>query len=68
MDNSVLYQKLANLPESLKAEVSNFIDLLLKKHKQKAPSKKPKFGSGKGMFKLKPGFDEPLQDFNDYMH
>ncbi len=68
MDNSVLYQKLANLPDSLKAEVSNFIDSLLKKHKWAGSSKKPKFGSGKGMFKIKPGFDEPLQDFNDYTH
>ena len=25
------------------------------------------FGSAKGMFVIKPGFDEPLEDFKDYM-
>ena len=31
MKNEILYNKLATLPENLKAEVSNFIDLLLSK-------------------------------------
>ena len=64
----MLYDKLARLPENLKVEVLHFIDFLLQKDKQSGSSKKPKFGSGKGMFKIKPGFDEPLQDFRDYMH
>lgn len=67
MDNTLLYKKLAALPENLKLEVANFIDFLLKKS-GKIPGKKPKFGSGKGMFVVKPGFDEPLDDFNEYMH
>ena len=68
MDNTILFKKLATLPENLKAEVSDFIDFLLLKNKQSGSSKKPKFGSGKGMFKMKPGFNDPLEDFKDYMH
>jgi len=54
MDNVVLYSKLANLPEHMRLEVSNFIDLLLsqaKKNKKNNSTSTPKFGSAKGMFK-----------------
>jgi len=64
----ILLKKLATLPENLKAEVADFIDFLLLKSKQSGSSKKPKFGSGKGMFKMKPGFSDSLEDFKDYMH
>ena len=66
MDNVSLYSKIATLPEELKAEVSDFIDFLATKAKLKE-RKKPKFGSGKGMFAMKPDFDEPLDDFKEYM-
>jgi Protein of unknown function (DUF2281) len=65
MDNIILYTKLSNLPDSMKLEVANFIDFLLNKNKK--PSKhKAKFGSAKGMFKMKKNFDDPIDDFNDY--
>ena len=54
MDNTMLYKKLATLPENLKAEVADFIDFLVQKNKQSGGYKKPKFGSGRGMFKIKP--------------
>ena len=67
MDNILLYNKLANLPENMKAEVSNFIDFLLSKNKpKKTTGNKPKFGSAKGAFKMKKNFDDPLDDFKDY--
>ena len=62
------YNKLASLPDDLKAEVADFIDFLLSKAKKKQKKNKPKFGSAKGMFVIKPGFDEPLDDFKEYMH
>ncbi len=68
MDNLLLYSKLNALPENLKAEVAAFIDSLLSKKGKKQNKPKAKFGSGKGMFTIKPGFDEPLEDFNEYMH
>lgn len=68
MDNTILYRKLATLPENLKAQVGDFIDFLLQKNKLSGISKKPKFGSGRGMFKIRPDFNEPLDDFKDYTH
>lgn len=68
MDNTILFKKLATLPENLKAQVADFIDFLLLKNKQSGRPKKPKFGSARGMFKMKPGFNDPLEDFKDFMH
>lgn len=68
MDNILLYSKLASLPDDLKAEVSDFVDFLAAKRKKAQEEKKPQFGSGKGMFIMKPNFDEPLDDFKEYMH
>lgn len=67
MDNILLFNKLAALPDHLKAEAADFIEFLSMKSKKKSSSKKPKFGSAKGMFKMAPDFDEPLDDFKDYM-
>ena len=64
-----LFNKLSSLPENLRREVADFIDFLMSKKKQGGDKKpKPKFGSARGMFIIKPGFDEPLDDFKDYMH
>jgi len=71
MDNTLLYGKLATLPENMKLEVSDFIDFLLSKSEKNKPAKnkpQPKFGSGKGLFKMKPGFDDPINDFKDYIN
>ena len=65
MDTILLYSKLSSLPDSMKSEVSNFIDFLVSKNK-KPKNSKPKFGSAKGMFKMKKNFDEPIEDFKDY--
>ena len=68
MENTVLLDKVSKLPDNLKSEVSDFIDFLLSKNPNPNASKnKPVFGSGKGMFVMKPDFDEPLEDFKEYM-
>ena len=67
MDNILLYTKLISLPDNAKSEVSDFIDYLLNKTKNNSTKKKPKFGSGKGMIKMKKNFDDPIDDFNAYM-
>ena len=66
MDNTLLYTKLSSLPESMKSEVSDFIDFLSSKIKKPSQKKKPKFGSAKGMFVMKSDFDDPLEDFKEY--
>lgn len=65
MDTTLLYNKLSNLPDNMKSEVSNFIDYLISKNK-KPKNNRPKFGSAKGMFKMKNNFDHPIEDFKDY--
>lgn len=63
-----MYNKLASVPDNLKNQVGDFIDFLTSKNrKEKINLGKPKFGSGKGMFIIKPNFNEPLEDFKEYM-
>jgi Protein of unknown function (DUF2281) len=67
MNDTILYSKISTLPENLKSEVSNFIDSLVAKEKKTTEKKKPILGSGKGIFVMHDDFDEPLEDFKDYM-
>jgi hypothetical protein len=62
-----LYKKLSYLPDSLKAEVNDFIDFLMTKRKKDHKKKQPIFGSAKGQIYISPDFDEPLEDFKEYM-
>ena len=57
------------LPESLKTEISNYMDYLMsqKMKNKKSQNKSPKAGFLKGTFKMSPDFDEPLEDFREYM-
>jgi hypothetical protein len=69
--DSLLFSKINQLPEALKTEAIDFIDFLISKSKKKErePVKKSKrqFGSLKGKIVMSPDFDEPLEDFKDYM-
>lgn len=66
MEQLQLFTKLNYLPADLKSEVNDFIDFLLSKRK-KIRERKPKFGSANGQIYMSPDFDEPLEDFKDYM-
>ncbi|MEQ1747439.1 MAG: DUF2281 domain-containing protein [Saprospiraceae bacterium] len=76
MSTLTLYSKFETLPEHLQQQVIDYIEFLLsreaKKPKPQKPAKapaKPKagFGGAKGMIKLSPDWDEPLEDFKDYV-
>jgi hypothetical protein len=67
MTDIQIYNKLHFLNPSLKKEVSDFIDLLLNKQKINDKAKKPKFVCANGRYKMSPDFDEPLEDFKEYM-
>lgn len=67
MDDAILLKKVSSLPEKLKNEVADFVDFLMNKNNGKNIERKPVFGSAKGMFTMKPDFDEPLEDFKEYM-
>ncbi|MBI2967430.1 MAG: DUF2281 domain-containing protein [Bacteroidetes bacterium] len=74
MNAIVYYTKLNSLPDQLQKEAMDFIDFLFQKinpeKKNNIKSNKkmfPRFGSSKGLYKISPDFDEPLDDFNEYM-
>jgi len=67
MTDLQLYSQISSLPADLKKEVSDFVEFLKQKTKSKAKPKERKFGYAKDFFKMTPDFDEPLEDFKDYM-
>jgi hypothetical protein len=72
MENVLLYAQIAALPDALKEEVSDFVAFLSQKNKKTSEKnekgiKERQFGCGKGYFIMSPDFDEPLEDFKDYM-
>jgi hypothetical protein len=64
MKDQMILEKVKKLKPAQQEEVLDFIEFLEQKHK-KRPA--PKFGSGRGTFKMMPDFDEPLDDFKEYM-
>jgi hypothetical protein len=64
-----LYSKISTLPGQLKAEVSDYVDFLIQKKGRSRKRKKhsPKAGCMKGTFIMEPGFDDPINDFKEYM-
>ena len=67
MEQIQLYTKISHLSTDLRSEVNDFIDFLLSKRNKKIRKKQPKFGYAKGQIYMSPDFDEPLDDFKDYM-
>jgi hypothetical protein len=61
-----LSAKFNTLPESIKNEVLDYIEFLVKKNKKYKEDKKPKFGSSKGFYKMSDNFDDPMEDFKEY--
>jgi hypothetical protein len=73
MTSLTLYTKLETLPKELKEEAKKFIQKLLDKSDKNQKSyhkpviKKREFGSLKGKINLSDDFDNPLEEFKDYM-
>ena len=68
MTDFQLYNQITNLPPDLKKEVADFVEFLkLKKSKEPEKIKERKFGCAKGLFTMSPDFDEPLEDFKEYI-
>ena len=63
-----IYIKLATLPDEMKKEVDDFVDFLKSKtnFKEKAKTQR-KAGLAKGLIEMREDFDEPLDDFKEYM-
>jgi hypothetical protein len=71
MTEKRILHEIYHLPESLKLEVIHFIAFLKNEYTIASPSPKAKgkriFGRVKGKYTLASNFDEPLEDFKDYM-
>jgi hypothetical protein len=67
MTNIQLYAQISSLPSDLKKEVSDFVDFLKQKSKKGKKIKERQFGYSKGFFTMSDDFDEPLEDFKEYM-
>jgi Protein of unknown function (DUF2281) len=70
MSDRLLQSKISLLQsDELKRDLSLYVDFLLTKQYEKPTEKKrvPIFGSAKGTFKMSADFNEPLDDFNEYM-
>jgi len=67
MEHTKLLTKLNHLPIEMQSEVNDFIDFLISRKKKKISKKKPTFGSAKGQITISTDFDEPLEDFTEYM-
>ncbi len=67
MTVTMLYTKISSLPPSMIKEVDDFVEFLKAKQKEKDKVKERKFGCGKGLMTMHDDFDEPLEDFKEYM-
>jgi hypothetical protein len=69
MSDLSLYIKISSLPSQLKTEISDYLDFLVSKrlHKRKQTNQHPKAGCMKGTFTMSADYDEPLDDFKEYM-
>jgi len=67
MNTVEVLSKFEALPPKLQMEVSDFMDFLIDKFVKSNRKIIPKFGSAKGKIRLSDDFDQPLEDFKDYM-
>lgn len=61
--------QLGSLPEDVRKQVLDFIQFLMeRRNRPEEPEKKERqIGLAKGMITIPDDFDEPLEDFKDYM-
>ena len=69
MNTQALVSVIDNLPLESKKEVINFVAFLQAKQERKIPKKKKQviYGYAKDSITIKPGFDDPLEEFKEYM-
>jgi len=67
MTNTALYTRISSLPKSVQDEIMDFTEFLIQKKRKNKEIAHPKAGCMKGFFKMSPNFNEPLEDFNEYM-
>jgi hypothetical protein len=67
MTNTSLKLEINSLPKDLREQVADFVEFLKKKSRTKSKLRMREFGYAKGKIKLSADFDEPLDEFKNYM-
>jgi len=67
MYSTALYSQISLLPPSVQNEANHYLEFLVEKYNNVQSKKHPKAGCMKGTFTISPDFNEPLEDFKDYM-
>lgn len=67
MSTTALLSEITALPPELRQEVEDFVAFLHTKKRQKKRLQEREFGYAMGKVKLAADFDDPLDDFKDYM-
>jgi hypothetical protein len=67
MTNTSLKIEINSLPKNLRDQVADYVEFLKKKSRTKSKLKKREFGYAKGKIILSPDFDEPIDEFKDYI-
>ena len=67
MTNTSLYTTISALPQPIQKEIIDYMEFLNQKHEHQSIKIHPKAGCMKGVFKMSPDFNEPLDDFKEYM-
>lgn len=67
MTDSSLKIEINSLPKNLRNEVADFIEFLKKKYKISSKISSREHGFAKGKIVLTDDFDEPLDEFKNYM-
>ena len=67
MEQASIYTKINNLKKSQFKELDVFLNKLIAKKKIKIKKKEPTFGFYDGQIVMSDDFDEPLEDFEEYM-
>jgi len=67
-EEKAILAQIQQLPEQFRQEVLHYIEFLQAKYSaQNQKAKRRKAGSAKGKYNLAPDFDQPLEDFKEYM-
>ena len=68
MEIAELFNNIDLLPQPKQAEIMDYIKEILSQENNHADINKPVFGSAKGRIYMSPDFDEPLEEFAEYMY
>ena len=67
-DEKTILMQIQQLPEQMRQEVLHYIEFLKQKYsEQNQENQDRKAGSREGKYELAADFDEPLEDFEEYM-